>query len=244
MASERCSEQDATRAEVAEQPKPIRSSQKTIMVAVVVSVITIGTLVMWRGQVDGAAIAKPAVASLDDSATKAMAAETNPQIGDLPETIKRSIEGLSDRIHQWFDTMRAEHSSTNHDLSELTNSMSAIHESIAELRKGNKELKQRIADAQSQLQVISQNVRTLKITTKKKTATQRKQKASRPPFHIDAIDLWDDAVYVAVSNDGRVAFLREGEQQAGWQVAHIDRFNGQVALRGPEGQDYSASIRR
>jgi len=122
--------------------------------------------------------------------------------------------------------------------------MSAIHESIAELRIGNEELKQRIDAAQSQLQAIAKDVRGLKIATKKQVAKQRKHVAGKPPFHIDAIDLWDDAVYVAISQDGRVTFLREGEQRSGWNVTHIDRAKGQVAFRGPAGQNYSASLRR
>ena len=132
----------------------------------------------------------------------------------------------------------------SHELTGLASIVSAINESIADLRNGNEELKQRIADAQSQLQAIAKEISGLKIATKKKAATQQKPAASLPPFQIDAIDLWDDAVYVAVSQNGRVAFLREGEQQAGWQVAHIDRLKGQVAFRGPQGQAHSASIRR
>ena len=155
-----------------------------------------------------------------------------------------SIESLSELINQWFEALSADHSSVDRELSGLANSMSAIHESIAELRKGNEELKQRIDAAQSQLQAIAKDVSGLKIATKKQVAKQRKHVAAKPPFHIDAIDLWDDALYVAISQDGRVTFLREGEQRSGWNVTHIDRAKGQVAFRGPAGQDYSASLRR
>lgn len=248
--------QDTARADIAESRKPKRSSRKTLLIAAIVSVITIGALVMLRGQVDalrnGTDTPEHAAPALPESATKAKGADIDamtvgisaqPEAGTT-ETIMRAIEGMSDRINQWFESLRTEQSSANREVSGLTASMSAIQESITELRKGNDELKQRITDAQSKLQAIAQEVRGLKIARKKKAAAQHKQAASTPPFLIDAIDLWDDAVYVAVSQNGQVAFLRVGEQQSGWQVMHIDRLKSQVAFRGPEGQDYSTSIRR
>ncbi|MCK9550610.1 hypothetical protein [Aquamicrobium sp.] len=242
-------EQNDASVDIAEQPKPRRSSRKTLLIAAIVSVITIGALVMLRGQVDAlhsiAATPEHAMPALHVSATNPRSVDSvEPPTSGTPETIKRTIEGLSDRINQWFESVMTEQSSTNRELSGLAAGMSAIHESIAELRKGNDELKQRITDAYSQLQAIAEDVRGLKIASKKKAAVQQKQVSSVPPFLIDAIDLWDDAVYVAVSQNGQVAFLREGEQRSGWQVTHIDRLNKQVALRGPEGQDYSTSIRR
>lgn len=248
--------QDSARADIAEPRKPKRSSRRTLLTAALVSVITIGALVMVRGQVDalhnGTDTPGHAVPALHQSATKANGADIDgmtvgssvqPESGTT-ETILRAIESVSDRINQWFESLRTEQSSANRELSGLAAGMSAIQESIAELRKGNDELKQRITEAQSKLQAIAQDVRGLKIAGKKKAAAQQKQAASVPPFLIDAIDLWDDAVYVAVSRNGHVAFLREGEQQSGWQVTHIDRLKSQVAFRGPEGQDYSTAIRR
>jgi uncharacterized phage infection (PIP) family protein YhgE len=245
-------EQGTARAAVAEQTKPQQSSRKTLLIAALVSVITISALVMLRGQIDalhsGMDTTDHAAPALPESATNPRGMNSvegnSPPASGATETIRRAIEGLSDRINQWFESLRTEQSSTNRELSSLSASISAIHESIAELRKGNDELKQRITDAQSQLQAIAQDVRDLKIAGNKKVAAQQKQATSVPPFLIDAIDLWDDAVYVAVSQKGQVAFLREGEQQSGWQVTHIDRPKSQVAFRGPEGQDYSTSIRR
>ena len=248
--------QDAMRADIAEPQKPKRSSVRTLLIAALVSVITIGTLVALRDQVDvlhnDTATPEHAAPVLPESATKARGADIDgmsvgsseqPEVG-ASETIMRAIEGLSDRINQWFESLRTEQSSTSRELSSLSASMSAIQVSIAEMRKGNDELKQRITDAQSKLHAIAQDVSGLKIAGTTKAAAQQKQAASIPPFLIDAIDLWDDAVYVAISQNGQVAFLREGEQQSGWQVTHIDRLKSQVAFRGPEGQDYSTSIRR
>ncbi len=249
-------ERNAVHEETKVRPKPARSSRKTILIAVVISVITIGTLAILRGQVDSprkdATAVEHSVAALDKATVGGIGADIegtttdrNPQqTGGATEVIERSIESLSERISQWFNSLRADHSSVNHELSGLANSMSAIHESVAELRKGNEDLKQRIDAAQSRLQAIAKDVRGLKIAAKKQVSKQRKHAAGKPPFHIDAIDLWDDAVYVAVSQGGRVAFLREGEQRSGWNVTHIDRVKGRVGFRGPAGQDYSALLRR
>ena len=238
------------------QPKSARSPRKTILVAIVISVVTIGALMALRGQVDSlrkeatvvgpkeAVIEKTTVSDTGADIDGKFAGKDPQQTGGAFEMIERSIENLSQQISQWFDSLRADHSSMNRELSELANSVSAIHESIAELRKGNEDLKQRIDAAQSQLQAIANDVRGLKIAAKKQVGKKQKHVAVKPPFHIDAIDLWDDAVYVAISQDGRVSFLREGEQRSGWNVTHIDRAKGQVAFRGPAGQDYSASLRR
>jgi len=243
-------QQDTARADIAESRKPKRSSRKTLLIAAIVSVITIGALVMLRGQMDalrnGTDMPEHATSALPESATNAkgkvidsmtVGSSAQPEAG-TSETIMRAIEGMSDRINQWFESF------ANREVSGLTASMSAIQESITELRKGNDELKQRISDAQSKLQAIAKDVYGIKIAGKKKAAVQQKQAASIPPFLIDGIDLWDDAVYVAVSHNGQVAFLREGEQQSGWQVTHIDRLKSLVVFRGPEGQDYSTSLRR
>ena len=73
---------------------------------------------------------------------------------------------------------------------------------------------------------------------------ERLQVHLKPLVRAGNIDLWDDTVYVAISQSGQVTFLREGEHRSGWNVVHIDRAKGQVAFRGPAGQDYSASLRR
>ncbi len=245
----------SVRKETKGQPTSIRSSKKTILLAVVISVITIGSLAILRSQVDtpqkDATAVGHSVTALKKTMVGSIGAEidgTTPdrklqQTGSVTKVIERSIESLSERISQWFDSIKADHSSVKKELSGLANSMNAIHESVAELRKGKEDLKQRIDAAQSRLQIIARDVHAHKIAAKKQASKQRKRVAGKPPFHIDAIDLWDDAVYVAVSQDSHVAFLREGEQQSGWIVTNIDRIKGQVAFRGPVRQDYTVTLR-
>jgi len=87
-------------------------------------------------------------------------------------------------------------------------------------------------------------VHSLKAVKRQATARKPQHVVSAPPFHIEAIDLWDDLTYVAVSQKGQVFFLKAGEQQSGWTVTHIDRIKGQVGFRGPAGQAYTVSLQR
>jgi hypothetical protein len=69
--------------------------------------------------------------------------------------------------------------------------------------------------------MIVKDVRALKVVKRKPTAKHKPRPVKTPPFHIDAIDVWDDMTYVAVSQKGHVSFLKTGEQQSGWTVMHI-----------------------
>tara|TARA_R110002111_G_scaffold51311_4_gene89916 strand:- start:20077 stop:20865 length:789 start_codon:yes stop_codon:yes gene_type:complete len=249
-------EQGAAHEKTEVQPKSAKSSKKTILMAVVISVITIGTLAILRDQVDSSqkeatavghnlvALDKTTVGGIGTDIDGMTIGKVQKQTGGTFETIEKSIGNLLERINQWFDSLRADHTNMNQELSGLANTVRAIHESVAELRKGNEDLKQRIDAAQTRLEAIAKDVSGLKIAAKKQVVKRQKHAAAKPPFNIDAIDLWDDAVYVAISQNGRVSFLREGEQRSGWNVAHIDRTKGQIAFHGPAGQDYTASLRR
>lgn len=162
----------------------------------------------------------------------------------ISEAMLRGTEVVSEQIKNGFEALALEHANKRQELTGIAESTRAIRESLAELREDNDALKKSIIDAQSSLQLIAQDVHKLKLAQKKKAAAQRRRAANSPPFYVDAIDLWDGTVYVAISLNGRVAFLREGEQQSGWAVTHIDRTKDRVEFRGPQGQQYATSIRR
>ena len=249
-------EQGAVHEKIEVQPKSAKSSKKTILIAVVISMITIGTLAILRGQVDSlrkeatavghnvVALDKTTVGGIGTDIDDMTIGTAPQQTGGTLEEIEQSIGNLLERISQWFESLKSDLSTVNQELSGLANTVRVIHESVAELRKDNEDLKQRIDVAQTRLEAIAKDVSGLKIAAKKQVAKQQKHAAAKPPFSIDAIDLWDDAVYVAISQDGRVSFLREGEQRSGWNVPHIDRMKGQVSFHGPAGQNYMASLRR
>ena len=152
-------------------------------------------------------------------------------------------KAISEQVSKGFEALTLEHADSKLALTSLAEGINEIRESLVELREENNVLSERIDDAQSNLQAIARDVHVLKVAKKKRTAVQRKQATSRPPFHVDAIDLWNDDVYVAISQNGQVAFLRVGEQRSGWVVKQIDRPRGQVEFHGPQDQPFVASIR-
>lgn len=238
--------------ETKEKPGMTRSPTKTLLTAVVIGALTIGALVVLPYPVGGQREAsvieqKPALdEGVEEGATlSGMRIGKDPSQADTAlAMIERRIEGLSNQIRQGFDSLMIERTHTNPELTSLADGIREIQASIAALRQGNEALEQRIADTQSRLQVIGRELQELRIASKKRVPTQRKPAASVPPFQIEAIDRWDDADYVAVSQGGHIAFLREGEQRSGWQVVRIDRQKGRIAFRGPDGQDYSVSPER
>lgn len=240
--------------EAAKKPGMSRLPTKTLLTALVIGALTISALVIL---LDPVGVQREVSVSEQKSvpvkaATEVEGAAFNEmRIGKDPSptntafaAIERGIQGLSGQIRQGFDSLRNERTGTNPELTSLADGIREIQASIAVLRQGNEALEQRIADTQSRLQGIAKELQGLRIASKKRVPAQRKPTASVPPFHIEAIDRWDDADYVAVSQGGHIAFLREGEQRSGWQVVRIDRQKGRIAFRGPDGQDYSGSPER
>jgi hypothetical protein len=229
-----------------------RSSTKTLLTAVVIGALTLGALLILpypvSGQREASVIAqKPA---LDEGVAEG-ATLSQIRMGKAPSptdtafaTIEHGIEGLSHQIRQGFDFLMIERTGTNPELTSLADGIREIRASITALYQGNEALEQRIADTQSRLQGIAKELQGLRIASKKRVSIQRNPAARVPPFQIEAIDRWDDADYVAVSQQGHIAFLRAGEQRSGWQVVRIDRQQGRIAFRGPDGQDYSVSPER
>ena len=126
----------------------------------------------------------------------------------------------------------------------MAEGIQTIKAAIADLGESNQVLGRHIGDAVSRLDSLTKEIRTIKIVKSKATASPKPRSVQAPPFQIDAIDVWDDVTYVAVSQAGRTAFLKAGEQQSGWTVIHIDRLKGQVDFKGPAGQAHSVSLQR
>ncbi len=238
--------------EAAEKPGMSRSATRSLLTAVVIGVLTIGALVILPYPVGGQREASiiEQKAALDEGVAEG-ATLSGMHIGKDPSPtdtafamIDRGIEGLSNQIRQGFDSLIIERTGVNPELTSLADGIREIQASVAVLRQGHKALEQRIADTQSRLQVIAKELQGLRIASKKRVPAQRKPAAPVPPFQIEAIDRWDDTDYVAISQGGHIAFLRQGEQRSGWQVVRIDRQKGRVAFRSPDGQDYLVSPER
>ncbi|PLX61439.1 hypothetical protein [Sedimenticola selenatireducens] len=238
--------------EAVEKPGMIRSPTKTLLMAVVIGALTLGALVILPYPVGGQREASfneqqaaPEVGVADGNPLSGMHVGKDPSPADTAVvTIEQGIEGLSNQIRQGFDSLILEEARTNPELTHLADGIREIQVAIAALRQGNEALEQRVADTQSRLQGIAKELQGLRIASKKRAPAQRKPAASVPPFQLKTIDRWDDADYVAVSQSGHIAFLREGEQCSGWQVVRIDRHKGRIVFRGPDGQDYSVAPER
>jgi len=239
--------EDVTKLDQAEgQPKPRRVAYKSVLTAVVIGVIAICGLSFL--------IAKQRVNPVDDiqmqeseTPTQAVSTIPSPEVGlteDKVEQIDRRLTSLSGRIDRGFETQLAHSADVKQSLASVAESVRAINVAVADLTESNRALGQRIDASISRLNTLIKETRKRKVAQRKPVARPKPRPAKTPPFHVDAIDVWDDVTYVAISQAGRVTFLKQGEQQSGWTVARIDRLKGRVEFKGPVGQNHSVSLQR
>ncbi len=74
------------------------------------------------------------------------------------------------------------------------------------------------------------------------TETAQGGPAGRPPFRLEAIDVWDGVNQVTLSQAGQRTFLQTGDRQAGWTVIRIDPLVRQVEWTDPHGQSHTFSL--
>jgi hypothetical protein len=176
-------------------------------------------------------------------ATEAIGAEV-AWTEDKYAQIDRRLASMSGRIDRRFETQQTHSTDVKDSLAAMVESVRTVKVAVTDLAENSKQLSQRLDEAISRLDTLIKDVRKRKVVQRKPTAKPKSRPAKTPPFRIDAIDVWDDVTYVAVSQAGHVAFRKEGEQQAGWTVTHIDRLKGRVDLQGPAGQDHATSLQR
>ena len=239
---------DETRVEDAEvQPTPRDRTYKTVFTVVVIGVLSISVL-WWSVQHTAGNPTDTTTATTEPDAqphetTNAKSSHV-ARIEEAYASMDRRLVSLSGRMDRGFEAQHADSAEVMQALSAQTERLQAINAAIADLGKSNQVLDGRIREATSRLESLTQAVAALKVVTHKPAPAHKPRPAKSPPFQIDAIDIWDDATYVAVSQAGRVAFLKTGEQQSGWTVTRIDRLKGQVDVQGPAGQVQSLSIPR
>ena len=229
------------------QPTPRDRTYKTMFTVVVIGVLSISIL-WWSVQHTAGNPTDTTTATTAPDAQPYETTNANSSYLALIEeayaTTDRRLVSLSGRMERGFEAQHADSAGVMRALSAQTERLQAINAAIADLGKSNQALDGRIREATSRLESLTQAVAALKVVTHKAAPTHKPHLAKSPPFQIDAIDIWDDATYVAVSQAGRVAFLKTGEQQSGWTVTRIDRLKGQVAVQGPAGQVQSLSVPR
>jgi hypothetical protein len=228
------------------QPTARRLPYKSVLAVLVIGVITVGSqglLVVGEEEAPANETLEPFPGTQVEP--EAMSGEmahvhTDQDIASIDQT----LASLSDQIDRRFETLQAIVVEGRRTLSVLAEQIQTMGVTIADLGKNNQNLSQRMSETTQRLDTLAKSVQTL--TVAKRTPIARKQSASatQPPFQIDAIDQWDDQTYVVVSQAGRVAFLKAGEQQSGWTLTHIDHQTGQVEFTGPAGTAYSVSVAR
>jgi hypothetical protein len=240
------SDEEANPEDAGVQPIARRVAYKTVLAAVVIGILTISVLWMFVMRQEGSPVTETLVAAPDvqvheDTFAKALpAAKADPAV----ESMSRKLVSISGRIDRGFEAQKTHSAVVTRELSAMAESLQPIKAAIADLGESHKELGRQISEGTSQLNTVVKAVRALKVVKRKPAASHKPRPVKIPPFHIDAIDVWDDMTYVAVSQAGRAAFLKAGEQQSGWTVSRIDRLRGQVDLKGPVGQVYSVSLQR
>ena len=231
---------------VGAQPVSNRVPYKTVLAAVVIGILTISSLwvfVIW--QADNPANAT-VVTDPDNQVHKDTAAKSSKiePLEDQYGIIDRKLVSLAGQIDRGFESQQANSLDVKHNLTIMAESLQSIREAIAALGESSRELSRRISKATSRLNALVKDVRALKNAKRKSEARHKPRPVKHPPFHIDAIDVWDNLTYVAVSQAGQVAFLKPGEQQSGWTVTRVDNLTGQVDLKGPAGQIHTVSVQR
>ncbi|MCU7804240.1 MAG: hypothetical protein KZQ96_13665 [Candidatus Thiodiazotropha sp. (ex Lucinoma borealis)] len=239
-------DEDAIQEDAVAQPTVRRISYKTVLAAVVIGIIAISVLWLLIIRQEGNLATDPMVTEPDIQAQADTEVKGSKVTRSKDEygAIDRRLVSMSGRIDRGFQAQQTDNSDVKRKLTVMAKDLNEIKVAISDLGESNKKLGRRVSEATSKLETITKEVRALKVVKRKPTAKSKPRPIKTPPFHIDAIDVWDNATYVAVSQAGRVAFLKEGEQQSGWTVTHIDRLKGQVDIQGPAGQAHSVSLQR
>ena len=240
------SDDEAKPEAAAVQPTARRVAYKSVLDAAFLGILTISALWLFviRGEgrpVIEAPVTEPGKQVPESTLAKALPAREAESAVVL---IDRKLASISDRIDQGFEAQQTLSSVVKREFAAMAESLQAIKAAKADFVESNKELSRRISEATSRLDTLVKEVQALKVVKRQPTAKHKPRLVTTPPFQLDAIDVWDDVTYVAVSQAGRVAFLKAGEQQSGWTVTHIDRLKGQVDFQGPAGQVHSVSLPR
>lgn len=237
-------EDESIREDISKLPIIRKLRYKTVLIALVIGIIAITLVLIIRQAANPPA--DPLATELDSHAQTEYEVNglKDKQQGGVNEAIDLSLYSLAGSIEQGFQTHQADSSIVKGELAEIDKDLQGIKVALSDLGESNKALRQIMSDTASRLDTISSQVKELKAVKHKPATKSKPRPAKVPPFHIDAIDIWDDKTYVVVSQAGRVAFLQVGERQSGWTITHIDRLKGQARFKGPAGQVHSVSLPR
>ena len=240
------SEKESKQYKAERQPRSRRLAYMSVLTAVVVGIVVISALSLSKIQRQEKPLDELQIQN-SNTQTREVIKTPEPEIDPAEgkvEQIDRRLRSLSGRIDRGFEAQVALSVDVKKSLASMAEGVLAIKVAVADLAESNHALRQRIDDSIARLNTLIKETQKRKVTQHKPAARSKPAPSKTPPFHVDAIDVWDDMTYVAISQAGRVAFLKSGEQQSGWTVARIDRLKGRVEFKGPHGQKHSVSLQR
>jgi ribosome-binding protein aMBF1 (putative translation factor) len=238
--------EEASPKDAGRQPATRRVAYKTVLVAVVIGIITISVLRIFMVRQEGSPVTTASVAESDVPAHESKVAKALPATKTDPvvESTIRKLASLSSQIDRSFEVQQIHSAVVKQDHAAIAENIQTIRAAVAELGASQKALARQISESASRLDSLIKDVQALRVVKRKPVTRHKPRPVKSPPFHVDAIDVWDDVTYVAVSQAGRSAFLKVRDQQSGWTVTGIDRLKGQVDFTGPTGQIHSVSSQR
>lgn len=160
------------------------------------------------------------------------------------EAIHRKLELVSNRIDENTSVQIERSAFVKNEITAMSDSINVIKAMITTLEVSHEEIGRQINESNSGLNALAKDVQALKVVKHKLTTRNKAKPVKKPPFVIDAIDVWDDVSYVAISQAGQVSFLKVGDQQSGWMLTQIDHSKEQVSFKGSDSKVYTTSVQR
>ncbi|OQX33074.1 MAG: hypothetical protein B0D96_12300 [Candidatus Sedimenticola endophacoides] len=195
------SEKESKKDKAERQPRSRRLAYKSVLTAVVVGIVVVSALSLSKIQRQERPLDE---LQIQDSNTPTREVIKTPvlEVGaaeDKVEQIDQRLTSLSGRIDRGFEAQVAHSSEVKKSLVSMAEGVHAIKLAVAELTESNHALRQRIDESIARLNSLIKETQKRKVAQNKPVARPKPAPAKAPPFHVDAIDVWDDMTYVAIS---------------------------------------------
>jgi hypothetical protein len=174
-------------------------------------------------------------------------AQPMPAIANETDSIDRKIATLERRLEELGTELALRNTETTKRIDEQAESLRALQEQvsaspvverIAAVERSFSETQEELAKRMAALELSLKELR----AAAKPAAPKRPQPAL--PFELVSVDTWDGVPYAALSHEGRIELVRQGQSRAGWTVQLIDASRGLVLFRSPQGRAIERSVGR
>jgi hypothetical protein len=217
---------------------------KVVLSSVVIGIISVFVVWLSMAPQKGNSNIKSLVLPTDIRTDEVQKTNSLKASREEHELFNQLLESISSRI-DGRALVQAENSAlVKSEFQDFAESIKQVKELITELGTEQKAFSRQFSESISGLNSIAEDVHAMKVAKQKTTTRKKPRLVKKPPFVIDAIDVWDDVGYVAVSQAGQVSFLKVGDQQSGWTLTDIDHIKGQVSFQSAGGNVFSTAVQR